>query len=186
MNETSAMTASVATPRIRPMSHDELLPLLKCSNPRNLDIDFAGDVLVTSCLRERIGWVAEVQGHLAGAAVGVVVWPETSTPKHTPLQRLTGFLDRILGYRDTLPLYVELLKIVVLDPARPVVEAALLGSLVEEMRHSWGLVPVVVRESHVAAQLFLRETHYRAVRVLRGYYGQEDGYVMSPNQGCGH
>ena len=181
MNKSSTIPGGVAEPRIRHMSHAELLPLSKKDSPRNIEIDFAGDLLVADCWRESIGWVAEVQGSLAGAAVGVIVWPTAPFHSDTPLQRLTGFLDRILGRRDMLPLYVELLKVVVLGPSRPTVESALLGSLVEEMRQSWGRVPLVVRESNLAAQLFLRDAHYAAVRVLRDYYGHEDGYVMAPN-----
>ena len=39
--------------------------------------------------------------------------------------------------------------------------------------------PVVLPESNLAVQLFLRNAPYRAVRVLRGYYGDEDGYFMA-------
>jgi hypothetical protein len=45
-------------------------------------------------------------------------------------------------------------------------------------KHSAERVEVVVPESCLTVQLFLREAGYRATEVLHGDYGTEDGYRM--------
>ena len=67
------------------------------------------------------------------------------------------------------------------EPFPETVEHTLLLHLLEELRRSWPHSPVVVPESHLRVQLFLRDAQYRAVRVLRGYYENEDGYLMFRN-----
>jgi len=39
-------------------------------------------------------------------------------------------------------------------------------------------VELEVRESNLAAQLLYRKAGYRAIEILRKYYGEEDGYLM--------
>jgi len=69
------------------------------------------------------------------------------------------------------------------DPVLAVVEQVLLRRLLEDLERSWGRVPVVVPERNLAAQVFLRNARYRAVRVLRGHFGDEDGYLMTAGGG---
>jgi ribosomal-protein-alanine N-acetyltransferase len=44
-------------------------------------------------------------------------------------------------------------------------------------------IQATVPESNLPVQLFLRRVGYKAVRVLRGYYGEEDAYVMERRRG---
>lgn len=46
------------------------------------------------------------------------------------------------------------------------------------VRHGCDSVDLEVRESNLAAQLFYQRAGFRAVEILRGYYGDEDGYLM--------
>jgi ribosomal protein S18 acetylase RimI-like enzyme len=52
---------------------------------------------------------------------------------------------------------------------------------VENIAWAWGLarVELEVHESNLAAQLLYRRSGYRAVEILRGYYGSEDAYRMT-------
>lgn len=56
----------------------------------------------------------------------------------------------------------------------------LIEKFVSKMHLKRSAAEVMVRESNLAAQLFFRESGFRAVSVLRGHYDDttEDGYVM--------
>ena len=91
-----------------------------------------------------------------------------------------GVFPAVRGGRGVRPLHVELLDVTAAPaPYWDAVERALLGRWVEELHCSCGRAPLVVPESNLAVQLFLREARYRAVRVLKDYYGDEDGYLMT-------
>jgi ribosomal-protein-alanine N-acetyltransferase len=55
---------------------------------------------------------------------------------------------------------------------------AMLERLDEKLRGAEDRIQAVVAESNLPAQLFLRAAGYKAVRVLRGHFGSEDGYLM--------
>ena len=48
----------------------------------------------------------------------------------------------------------------------------------DRLIHPGDSIQATVPESNLPVQLFLRRVGYQAVRVLRGYYGEEDAYVM--------
>ena len=108
-----------------------------------------------------------------------LILPKATTEDTNRLGYLAHLFLTLLGWHPPLPLYVELLDLLVQpDPTWPGLEHALLKRLTEEIQRSWGHVPVVVPESNLTAQLFLRDAGYRAVRVFHSYFGDEDGYLM--------
>jgi hypothetical protein len=64
------------------------------------------------------------------------------------------------------------------DEPRHEVERALLRRLEEGVGRPGDFVHLIVPESDLAVQLFLREIGYRATRLLQCHYGSEDGYLM--------
>ena len=179
MSDSGTVTASALAPRLRHMSKDELPDLLP-TNPRNSRQDGAGDSPEAGCLRERVGWVAEVRGRVAGSLIYDVVQPSAGPRGADSHRSLMDLLLWLLGGCRVQPLQVEVLDVTIAPaPYWEAVERALLGRLVEELQCSCGRAPVVLPESNLAVQLFLRNAPYRAVRVLRGYYGDEDGYFMA-------
>src|SRR5262249_35750388 len=87
-----------------------------------------------------------------------VVWREDSAPQ---------------------PLRFELLHIAVApEYQRMSVGRALLGRFDERLRLPEDNIRTTVPESNLPVQLFLRSLGFKAVRVLRGYYADEDAYVL--------
>jgi ribosomal protein S18 acetylase RimI-like enzyme len=60
---------------------------------------------------------------------------------------------------------------------------ALIGRLGKKLRHEDDRIHATVPESNLQAQLLLRAAGFKAVRVLRAYYGEEDGYLMERQPG---
>jgi ribosomal-protein-alanine N-acetyltransferase len=82
------------------------------------------------------------------------------------------------------PLNLVLLHLVVHPEwRRQGVGLALLGRLTKKLRQADDRIQSTVPEGNLAAQLLLREGGFKAVRVLRGYYGEEDGYLMERQPG---
>lgn len=162
--------------------HAGELPAALASCPRR-PAGQAGDLCQASHTREHVGWVAEVRRRRAGSAVCALVRHKAAAPGETPhprLARLASFFGNLLGRAKELPLWVELLGLTVeFEPSRPRVERALLERLLKELESLWSRAPVMVPESSLSAQLTLRKARYKAVRVLHGYFGDEDGYLMT-------
>lgn len=55
---------------------------------------------------------------------------------------------------------------------------ALVQRFVDRLSQAGDSIRATVPESNLPVQLFLRSLDFKAVRVLRGYYGEEDAYVM--------
>jgi ribosomal protein S18 acetylase RimI-like enzyme len=82
------------------------------------------------------------------------------------------------------PLNLILLHLVVHpDWRRRGVGLALIGRLTKKLRHADDRIQTTVPDSNLPAQLLLREAGFMAVRVLRGYFGEDDGYVMEREPG---
>jgi ribosomal-protein-alanine N-acetyltransferase len=82
------------------------------------------------------------------------------------------------------PLNLVLLHLVVHPEwRRRGVGLALLGRLGKKLRHVDDRIQSTVPENNLAAQLLLRAAGYKAVRVLRGYFGEDDGYLMEREPG---
>jgi ribosomal-protein-alanine N-acetyltransferase len=82
------------------------------------------------------------------------------------------------------PLRLELLHLAVApEHRRRGAGRALLAHLGEWLRQPGDRVRAAVPESNLAVQLFLRSLGYKAVGVLRGYYDEDDAYVMERRLG---
>ncbi|HEV3259978.1 MAG TPA: GNAT family N-acetyltransferase, partial [Gemmataceae bacterium] len=81
------------------------------------------------------------------------------------------------------PVQIDLLNIGV-APAwqRRGIGRALLGRLEQKIERGGGCLRAVVPEINLAVQLFLRQGGYKAVRILRGHFGDRDGYLMARRQ----
>ncbi len=55
---------------------------------------------------------------------------------------------------------------------------AMLGKLLDRARATGAGLRATVPESNLPAQLLLRDAGFRAVGVVRGHFGGEDGYLM--------
>lgn len=111
MSHSSTVMAGALKPRLRHMSKRELPDGLQ-TNPRGRWLDGVDDP-PEGRLRERVGWVAEVQGRVAGSMVYDVV-RSTTAPQDAGSQRcLLEVLRRFLGRHEARPLHVELLDVTV-------------------------------------------------------------------------
>jgi ribosomal protein S18 acetylase RimI-like enzyme len=127
---------------------------------------------------ERLGYIAEADGRLAGYLIcSVRRRGGQRTPKGGNLW--IRFLHRLIHLSRSFRLQIDLLDLAV-APEWPAadVEPVLLARLDQEVRRRGRAVELIVPETNLPAQLFLRETGYRAIEVLRGHYGREDGYLM--------
>jgi len=77
------------------------------------------------------------------------------------------------------PLTLDLLGIVVAPEwQRRGIGESLLATLTELLRRREDRIRAVAPEGNLPVQLLLREAGFRAIRVLRDYFGDEDGYLM--------
>jgi ribosomal protein S18 acetylase RimI-like enzyme len=90
--------------------------------------------------------------------------------------QVVGFLIYQLD-RDT---HEVVIKTVAVAPEwrRRGVGRGIIGSLDRKLRQGYERICAMVPESNLPAQLLLRDAGYRAVRVHRRWYGDEDGYQM--------
>jgi ribosomal protein S18 acetylase RimI-like enzyme len=117
------------------------------------------------------GWVAEAGNHVAGFVIYAVNGPPEEAVRVGPRW----------GRRKTsqAPLRIVLLNLAVAaDWRRRGVGRALLGRLGQKIRQAQDCIQATVPESNLAAQLLLRNAGYKATRVLRRHFGDEDGYLM--------
>ena len=183
MNEASTVTVGIARPTVRKLNRNELLNALP-TDLRHCLVEVESAPCEAGLRRELVGWVAQVQGRSTGALLCVVFRTPTAAAGTSAIQNLARRFRNLLGARRESPLLVELLDVLVESETDCATAAhALLGSLVEELQRFWEYVPVVVPESDLTAQVFFRNARYKAVRVLRGYYGDEDGYLMTDEIG---
>jgi ribosomal protein S18 acetylase RimI-like enzyme len=127
----------------------------------------------------------EMMGQIATAGkqiVGFVLCTVTQRTGPAPgraARWLWRFFPRLRGRRSRQPIQVHWLEVVVdVEWPQEEVERALLTELDQELRKQAACIQVVVPETDLQAQLFLRDGGYRATEVLHGYYGGEDGYRM--------
>jgi ribosomal protein S18 acetylase RimI-like enzyme len=69
------------------------------------------------------------------------------------------------------------------DWQRHGVGQSMISSLDRKLSQGYERVSAMVPESGLALQLLLRSAGFRAVRVLRRYYGDEDAYLMEKGKG---
>ena len=120
--------------------------------------------------------VVEASGRLAGFAIGSIRHV-VATPRRWGAT-CAGLFRRLIVRREN-RLVLDLFDVAMAaDTGEAELEHALLERLYQELRQRGQCVRIVVPESSLPAQVFLHEAGYRAVRVLRGYYGDQDGYLM--------
>jgi ribosomal protein S18 acetylase RimI-like enzyme len=126
---------------------------------------------------ETVGYVALDRERVAGFVLCSVVRLPVTFPRCG-----AGFLDGLLAWfrgRWRHRRHLELFGLgVVPDCLRPEVERALLEAVVWDLGDWAETIRAVVPETSVTALAFLRGRGFQAVRVFRGYYGREDGYLM--------
>jgi ribosomal protein S18 acetylase RimI-like enzyme len=138
-----------------------------------------------ACVRSHqlVGCVAEVGDQLVGFALCTPV-RQMEAPLPSRLAALRSFLCRLLSRHLPIPVCVNLVDLMVCGEwSRSQAEQALLEQLDRELRRRGNPIRVVVPETKLGAQLFLRRTGYRALRVLHDYFGNEDGYLMERQAG---
>jgi ribosomal protein S18 acetylase RimI-like enzyme len=128
---------------------------------------------------EILGWVAEHRKHMVGFLLCILI--HKHGPKGHPwmefLHRLWGHL---VGHASSASASVHVLELAA-SPWSPrhEVEQALLGRLGQQLDGLGKSLRIIVPETALAVQLFLRSAGCRATRILREHYSaEEDGYLM--------
>jgi ribosomal protein S18 acetylase RimI-like enzyme len=123
------------------------------------------------------GWVAEVEGRVVGFLIYVV----SLQPQRDELARGESKEQAHWAkwFRPRQPLHVTLLNLAITaEYQRCGLGKLLIGRLNQEFTHPQDRIQATVPESNLSVQCLLREGGYRAVRIFRGYYDSEDGYLM--------
>jgi ribosomal protein S18 acetylase RimI-like enzyme len=164
--------------QLRPMAWRDLPQVIRLAGEGHVPAWTGTDLRTVLQSHETLGCVAEAHPHLAGFVLCTLVHPDTGSNVglRESLKKLFG---RLIGRWSRQPLFVQLLDVVVLPGwPRAEIEQGLLEQLDRDLRRAKGDLLLVVPETNLTAQLFLRQAGYRATRVLRAYYGSEDGYLM--------
>lgn len=127
---------------------------------------------------ETLGWVVETSHRLVGFVLCTVAMPHEHTTLGIP-PTLAQFFRELFGKRKRRTLHAKVDDLCVATgwPQRTV-ERVLLEQLESELRHLGDQIQIVVPESNLQVQMFLHQKGYHAIKVLRGYYGSEDGYLL--------
>ena len=150
---------------MEPRDLAQVFRITQKTTPRWVRRDLVCDFLST----DTFSWVAEAGGQLAGFLVCRVVAlrGRAAVRRRGPRSSREG------------PRRFELVHIAVApEYQRGGVGKSLMARLEELLARPDDCVQAAVPESNLAVQLFLRSLGYKAVRVLRGYYGAENGYAM--------
>jgi ribosomal protein S18 acetylase RimI-like enzyme len=121
-------------------------------------------------------WLLEGNGRLAGFALASVRYV-SGLP--LGLRRALVCVWRKLTWQRRAKALVDVFD-VALAPGQdcPGAEQLLLDRLHKALCADACYLRIVVPEASLPAQLFLRQAGYQAVRLLHGYYGDQDGYLM--------
>lgn len=125
------------------------------------------------------GRVVELANQIAGFMVYRVI-EQPDTADEGTVKRLLGLCwNRSPDTQSSKSLHLELLDIAVApDWQRQGVGRSLLEELNRKLREAGDCIHATVPETNVPIQLCLRAVGYKAIRVLRGHFGTEDGYLM--------
>jgi [ribosomal protein S18]-alanine N-acetyltransferase len=124
------------------------------------------------------GWVAEREG----CVVGFLIYTVTSPDGYTDNEETSPSSRRLAGPKSamtTKPLSVNLLNIVVAPEwRRQGIGRSMLEILDQGLWRTACSVQILVPESNLPLQLFLRAVGYKAIRVVRECFEAEDAYLM--------
>jgi ribosomal protein S18 acetylase RimI-like enzyme len=176
MKTTEANNAKRPTIKVRRLAQRDLPYILKWA--RQAQPWRGWEFLASVRSNEILGCVAEDRGRFVGFVLCTPVRPMEATPPGR-FAAICGFLRGLLGTQLPRPVCVNLLDVRVGEewsggPAG----TALLDQLDRDLRRMGSPIRIVVPETHLAVQLFLRGAGYVALRVLHDYFSGEDGYLM--------
>jgi ribosomal-protein-alanine N-acetyltransferase len=134
------------------------------------------DFLAVFQSSDTAGWVAEVEGRVAGFLIYTVL----AQPHHTGAKKRKGASAGAKGAQQRgKALRMALLNLAVAPRwHRRGVGRALLQRLTRNLQQPEDCIQVTVPESNLPMQLLLHDAGFKAVRVLREFFENEDGYLM--------
>ncbi|HMF12539.1 MAG TPA: GNAT family N-acetyltransferase [Gemmataceae bacterium] len=180
MNSTG--TSATATLTFRQMAPRDLLQVWRIEQQTSARRWTVQDFLTVLQSGNTVGQIVEA----ADQIIGYVIYTVQSVPKEdaVPSDSIHSTFAGPHAYFSEQPLNLVLLHLVVHPEwRRRGVGLALLGRLAKKLRHADDRIQSTIPESNLGAQLLLRAGGYKAVRVLRGYFGEEDGYLMEREPG---
>jgi ribosomal protein S18 acetylase RimI-like enzyme len=128
---------------------------------------------------DRISLVATIKNYVVGFAIARLASQISGAPGEVPAVPRAAGADAPLP-----PVQLTLLHMAVAgDWLRRGVASTLLKQFEPFLRQPNDFIEAAVPETNLAAQLLLRSAGYRAVRVLRGFYPDEDAYLMERRRG---
>ena len=175
MSSTHALTTP--TLMFRQMAPRDLLQVWRIEQQSAARRWTVQDFLTVLQSGHTVGQIAEVGDQI----IGYVIYTVQNVPsdENVPDDSIHAPYAGPHSHISDQPLNLVVLHLVVHpDWRRRGVGLALLGRLAKKMRNADDRIHSTVPEGNLAAQLVLREAGYKAVRVLRGYFGDEDGYLM--------
>jgi ribosomal protein S18 acetylase RimI-like enzyme len=171
-------TATTQILTVRPMEPGDLPRLLQIEKqipvPRWTSRQFKTDLRGT----DRINLVATIKSYVVGFAISQLLCEiNPAVSQESPRAQ-----DETAAPPP--PVHLCILHLAVAsDWQRRGVGQALLKKLDPFLRHPADRIEAAVPETNLPAQLLLRSAGYRALRVLRGYFGAEDAYLMERRRG---
>jgi ribosomal protein S18 acetylase RimI-like enzyme len=177
MSTASAFLA--ADVRFRKMTLTDLVQVRQTESLWLQSLHPGQDVSVALEAGAGIGQVAECSGHVVGFVIYRMIRESRRVDLSTIKKLLGIFLGRGASRRARGPMQIELLNVTVVPSwRRQGIGRQLLREVERQLKRPDDCVWAMVPETNLALQLLLRDSQYRAIRVVRGHYGDEDGYLM--------
>jgi len=177
----STGTSATATLTFRQMAPRDLLQVWRIEQQTAARRWTVQDFLTVLQSGNTVGQIAEASDQIIGYVIYTV---RSSTKEEDQSDSIHSPFAGPHAHFSEQPLNLVLLHLVVHPEwRRRGVGLTLLGRLTKKLRHADDRIHATVPEGNLGAQLLLREGGYKAVRVLRGYFGEEDGYMMEKQPG---
>jgi ribosomal protein S18 acetylase RimI-like enzyme len=169
-------TATSRILKVRSMDARDLPRLLQIERQPSSHRWTRKDFMMDLQSSDRGIWVATIQNYVVGFLVYRDV-SEVEEEQDEPVRSRASARQQTAAER--LPLQIEILHVsVAADWHRRGVGLALVQRFDSALRHPEDCIQAAVPETSLAAQLLLRSAGYKAVRVLRGHFDDEDAYLM--------